>query len=610
MAIDSRYKGKFGKEVEALPETTLTAISNLKAETVNFEGKAVNVLGYYAKGDGGGGLFYWDAASTEADNGGTIIQANAITTGRWKRVFSGAVNVKWFGAKGDGKDALDGNITTGTNNFTTGTAIFSATDVGKVISIKGAGTSGAYLVTTIATYVSATNVTLSTNAALTVSGVSWFFGTDDTFAIQDTINAAYADGGGKVYVNKGIHIINGILQTSVGGYAVNPNSQLWIPYYNADIQDRRTIEICGEFAATLYQGLGLAPRPAANSGTIFRSTIQGSGIEPSVICNKGGAPNDFRIFSRTNLLIKNISIQLTVNENNAVTMGGINGFDCSIINLEYVTAYPHTMNLTDSSRPPINVTGISMPKVGSEHFNSLRNCTVGGFENGYRIGEHASAYDIVAISCYTGYRIMENNHTANLLKIASFWNVNDITIDNNQDHLPSGLFFNVHQLITEWKSVGKWYDNVNTISDADNKGMGKINFDIVEANVGVNNNRFKKIGGKNIICEPISVNISSETTDVSYILKYTDAFKKNKFNGSSDQTITIPPATSVTYDIDTEIVIQRLGLGNIDIVAGAGVTLNIPTGYLAEIKNQYDAISLVQTAVNVWSVYGALTTAT
>ena len=99
--IDSIYKGKFGKEVEALPETTLTAISNLQAETVNFEGKAVNVLGYYAKGDGGGGLFYWDAASTEADNGGTIIQATAITTGRWKRVFSGAVNVKWFGAKGN-----------------------------------------------------------------------------------------------------------------------------------------------------------------------------------------------------------------------------------------------------------------------------------------------------------------------------------------------------------------------------------------------------------------------------------------------------------------------------------------------------------------------------
>ena len=92
------------KRYEDLPiaDKTLAAISNLKSETVNFEGKTVNVLGYYTKGDGGDGLFYWDAVSTEADNGGTIIQATSVTTGRWKRVFSGAVNVKWFGAKGDG----------------------------------------------------------------------------------------------------------------------------------------------------------------------------------------------------------------------------------------------------------------------------------------------------------------------------------------------------------------------------------------------------------------------------------------------------------------------------------------------------------------------------
>jgi len=62
----------------------------------------IEVLGYYTKGDGGGGTFYWDSSSTETDNSGTIIQATGITTGRWKRVYSGAVNVKWFGAKGDG----------------------------------------------------------------------------------------------------------------------------------------------------------------------------------------------------------------------------------------------------------------------------------------------------------------------------------------------------------------------------------------------------------------------------------------------------------------------------------------------------------------------------
>jgi len=61
-----------------------------------------NLSGYYAPGDGGGGSFWWDATSTETDNNGTIIKVTAVATGRWKRLYSGEINVRWFGAKGDG----------------------------------------------------------------------------------------------------------------------------------------------------------------------------------------------------------------------------------------------------------------------------------------------------------------------------------------------------------------------------------------------------------------------------------------------------------------------------------------------------------------------------
>lgn len=61
----------------------------------------ISLLGYYSVGDGGGGEFYWDSTSTETDNGGTIIQVTGVITGRWKRVFYGSLNMKWFGAKGD-----------------------------------------------------------------------------------------------------------------------------------------------------------------------------------------------------------------------------------------------------------------------------------------------------------------------------------------------------------------------------------------------------------------------------------------------------------------------------------------------------------------------------
>lgn len=93
----------------ASKNSIVNSIAELKTIS-NIE--SINVLGYYEKGDGGGGTFYWDETSTETDNGGTIIQATGITTGRWKRVFSGAVNVKWFDVK------QEVNTTNLTNNAT------------------------------------------------------------------------------------------------------------------------------------------------------------------------------------------------------------------------------------------------------------------------------------------------------------------------------------------------------------------------------------------------------------------------------------------------------------------------------------------------------------
>ena len=87
---------------------TVDSISSLKVAPV---GGNIDVSGYYSEGDDGGGRFYWDSTSTEADNGGTIIQATGITTGRWKRRFSLNISVQQFGAAGDG-------ITNDTASFT------------------------------------------------------------------------------------------------------------------------------------------------------------------------------------------------------------------------------------------------------------------------------------------------------------------------------------------------------------------------------------------------------------------------------------------------------------------------------------------------------------
>mgnify|MGYP001017801579 CR=1 FL=1 len=78
----------------------VTTIAALKALTPS-NGDAVQVLGFAAAGDGGAGVFRYDSASSGTAITGMVVAPDS-GTGRWFRVYSGAVNVRWFGAKGDG----------------------------------------------------------------------------------------------------------------------------------------------------------------------------------------------------------------------------------------------------------------------------------------------------------------------------------------------------------------------------------------------------------------------------------------------------------------------------------------------------------------------------
>jgi hypothetical protein len=69
------------------------------------------VGGYHSNGDGGGGIFVWSDDSSVEPNGGTII---AASNGTWHRVYSGPVDVRWFGARSDIDDNDDETITSNT----------------------------------------------------------------------------------------------------------------------------------------------------------------------------------------------------------------------------------------------------------------------------------------------------------------------------------------------------------------------------------------------------------------------------------------------------------------------------------------------------------------
>lgn len=89
----------------------MTVLASLTAVSASFPkisdmllvtpASAADVLvgGYFAIDDGGGGSFFYDPTSTTPVDGGTVF-APTSGTGRWKRIYSGAVNVDWFGANG------------------------------------------------------------------------------------------------------------------------------------------------------------------------------------------------------------------------------------------------------------------------------------------------------------------------------------------------------------------------------------------------------------------------------------------------------------------------------------------------------------------------------
>jgi hypothetical protein len=94
--------------------TVYTSVADLRLADPTQE-QNVLTSGVVSEGDGGHGEWYWDSASTETDNTGTVVKVTAITTGRFKRLYSGAVNVLWFGAKLDATMTL-GGVLSGTDD--------------------------------------------------------------------------------------------------------------------------------------------------------------------------------------------------------------------------------------------------------------------------------------------------------------------------------------------------------------------------------------------------------------------------------------------------------------------------------------------------------------
>lgn len=337
--------------------------------------------------------------------------------------------------------------------------------------------------------------------------------TDDTAAIQAAINACYAAGGGTVFFPNGIYVLSGALQTNVNG--LNYNSQLYIPYYGGGAggpqnRGRVSILLLGESVPVLMQSCGISTAYTPNTGVILKSTIQGSGANPSIISSGIASGGTISQNNDTETHIKNLQFQPVVDSNNRITIGAINFRRSRNAIIKNTSCFPFEINLVNSSTPINNCCGIQMPTINCEHINFVENCNVGGFESGIVSGEHTCLINTVTISCLYGYVFLETNHIITGYSLKSFWCANNVRF--------TGIsYVKIDSLQVEWDDLGKWYDTQYTILDPNNYGRGEIGYNIVEADVGFNNSRFSQSGGLNLKISAIINEQGILTLNSSYL---------------------------------------------------------------------------------------------
>jgi len=168
---------------------TVSNVTGLKGISGMINGDVAIMSGYTTPGDGGGGQFYFDSGSSASDNGGTIfIPSGAPPTGRWFRIYSEAIDVRWFGALGDGSTDDTSAITAAIAVATSGELTFG---YGGTYFITGTLTIGHSLL------VNLNNCTIKVNNVSSGNLYAFTIGADNVTIRNGIILGSYNPSGPK-----------------------------------------------------------------------------------------------------------------------------------------------------------------------------------------------------------------------------------------------------------------------------------------------------------------------------------------------------------------------------------------------------------------------------
>lgn len=409
-----------------------------------------------------------NAATALANLGG--VAASAVAQIKGARVY-----VEDQGAKGDGKAFDDAAMTASSATLTSASSAFVLGDVGKVVQVAGAGTSGVALLTTISAFTNGTTVTLTAAAVTTVTGAHAIYGTDDTTAINAAITAAVsaAQSSGSnmadVCFQAKRYMIGGAL---VQGGSTLGNAQIPLPVIpmTSHIVTLRLIG-AGE-ASALPHWLQTAPQ---RGGTVLCTTVAGTNHATFGEATMIGGPNKKQgygsatnVWNNMQVVIDGITLSLPKDPQ-------ISGFDLQGTAESYIKSaavmtnqdVPHYVRSTTATWQ----FGYRMPDTNNQSVQIIDRYTAEGCCYGLMVGEHCNAsglylfYNVVALQCVNTTTMPH-----------SCW-IAYANCEGNTEVLQndSGSPFNINIACLDIENVSG-YGTTRFISDDSNHLRGEIRF--------------------------------------------------------------------------------------------------------------------------------------
>lgn len=367
------------------------------------------------------------------------------------------VNVKSFGAKGNGQIVNFANVATASTTLTSTNGNWTSAIVGQVVFLPFCGTAHTNgFTTTVASVTSATNLTLTSGPTTGNTNIYVVIGTDDTAAITNANNFICTNGqspsntfyaGGTLIFPAGIYIVNGALADAGAGTA-HHNAQIYFPGFYSNLTVGPVIRWQGAAGGIVGQTFGPSNTCYA-AGTTLISTLPDGASGRFIDCQNftnqmGGTLYNFGggayAVNGNNFEFDWDSINFMGPPNPSMDAMSFQGAGGAQVKNCVIFAGQDFYHVNQ----PIytNSVGLNMPAQNNNAKSIIDNVQIWGFYNGLKVGEHLEAGEVGIFTCQNAVT-GDNNNNGHIIKFNHLLSQSSPCVINAEN----GLYWNLDAVI-------------------------------------------------------------------------------------------------------------------------------------------------------------------